>query len=92
MVADYGLKAPNGLMCIPIPTKKTEGKMQSVSLTEESLERRAFEAHAPMNTARREDFPDVYADAFVQASWCGWQARARADAEEWLLATELSRF
>ena len=75
------------LPAVASPKYGAPSALMPVPLDEESEERRAFEAHAPMNTARRDDFPGIYADAFVQASWCGWQARAHGTPQQWLAAT-----
>lgn len=64
------------------PTIRLRGELERITairqgtIWDEGVERAAFEAHAPMNTSRRDDFPDIYEDAFVQASWCGWIACA----------------
>lgn len=63
-----------------------------LSLEGDSDERRAFEASAPMNTKRRDDFRGVYEDAFMQASWCGWHARARGSPQQWMAAAAARAF
>jgi hypothetical protein len=64
--------------------RRAESAGGGVPLVGESKEREAFEAHAPMNIRRREESPGIYEDTHVQASWCGWQARARGTAKEWI--------